>query len=519
MKTQIIHRAFLFLFASALVACGSSDSTEEPHSDIPADDAGAGGSDGDADTDQDADPGDDASPGDESVVIEAHVPTGARRGPVLLAFDIEDPNGDVAAVRLQRDDNGSWVDASSTLVEETEGKRVFVWDSFADVNVDGDVTLRLLAEAKDREVSKSFEVQVRNAPDTDRVILYGNPMIPRDGGGTVNEGAEVTAFVWGGTTESTVGSPKRLTVGKGPRTLVAAPHGRATAVVNDTDGTVSIVTTPLDANLGGVEQAHSVTLPHGGANAVRWSPDGRYLYVVGTKKDALPNTIWRYEPSEDLSQLGDATSLATLHGNSFHMAVERTTGRLLATVGWGDNDEQPGLALFAPDGTPLVLLEDGDLMLPNTLAVSPAGGLALWTSDIFGDELRVFDFDGTSIAQRGDVIDTVMEPTDIVFHPMSTKDKAVALVSNLSRNRVTPVVVTPEGVEVGGSVAGMGLAAEMDMIERGTQMGTTFITGVSQEARIHRVTLGADGSVTAHDPALEPGPGPTNIPFGIAVQR
>lgn len=521
MKNKIINNLTLFLFAAAMAACSSSDNVDEgPPNDIedPVDDAGTG----DGDTDGDTDAGDDAGPDDENdtnIVIKPQAVNGPRRGPILLGFDIEDPDDELVSLRLEREEAGDWVEATSTLLEDAAGKRLYLWDSFADSEADEDVNLRLFAEAKEGHATKSFTLQVRNAPDTDRLVLVGHPMIALEGGGAHSHGTGLTAFVWSGASPERIGDPTRVTVGKGPTGLTAAPHGRATAVVHKTDGTFAIVTTPLDAKLAGVEAAHTVTLPHGNVNAVQWSPDGRYLYALGTKADDNPHTLWRYEPSEDLSTIGNPKSLKSLQGHSSRIAVERPTGRLLVTMGMGDNDEDPGVFLLGPDGSDIASVLGFDFIVPDMLSISPAGGAALFGSHIFGDEVRRLTLGDTTLEQQGDTIDTVPEPTDVVFHPGSTADRTVALVSNLSKNRVTPLVLTKDETTVGTSVAGMGLAAEMDIIQRGPQAGTVFATGVVATSRIHRAVLSMDGTVKAEEPALELGAGAENIPEGLAVQR
>lgn len=526
MKTRNINRFALFLFAAALAACSSDNDDVTPPNDIedPVDDAGTGDGDGDADsgTDDDADAGDDAGPDDENdtnIVIKPREVNGPRRGPILLGFEIEDPDSELVSLSLEHEKDGAWVAATATLLEDAEGKRLYLWDSFVDVEADGDVKLRLVAEAKEGSAAKSFTLDVRNAPDTDRVVLVGQPMVALEGGGAQSIGTALTAFVWSGASPELVGDPKRLNVGKGPKNLVAAPHGRATVVVNEADGTFSVVTTPLDAKLADVQQAYAVELPHGNVNTLRFTPDGRFLYVVGSKEDTNPHTIWRYEPSEDLSSFGTPTVVKALHGNSSRLAVEGTTGRLLVTVGFGDNNEDPGVFLLGPDGSDIASLTGFDFLVPDMLAISPAGGTALFGSHIFGDEVRRLTLGADTLEQHGDTIETVPEPTDVVFHPASTTDRTIALVSNLSKNRVTPIVITPDETTVGTSVAGMGLAAEMDIIERGSQTGTVLVTGVVQTSRIHRAILSEDGTVTAEEPALELGAGAENIPVGISVQR
>ena len=439
----------------------------------------------------------DGGPGDGGHALQVVAPSGARRGPILVRFP-----GATAPVTL------ALATGPATLKTAwTEGGGVLVaWDSFADVSSDGAVTLHATDAAG---LAATFTLDVRDTPDVDRLVAVGHKSVDAPGGGATDDGAEVGLFAW--SRAGSAGGPRRLTVGKGPGTLRAAPHGRAVVVVNETDGSVSVVTTPLDADLAGAAVLATLTLPGGSAADARWSPDGRYFYVAATGDGAHPPTLWRYEPSEDLSSVGAPVNLTTLPGPPDRFDVDRVHGRILVDCGSGG----AGLAklvLLGPDGAELARHEE-DLDPANALTFDPTGTFALWTSGTFSEQVRVWSIGTASIAQAGPTLTTVRAPQDAIFWPGTG---GAALVSNLNHDTVTPVLVSTTGASPRSPVAGVPLAAELDDIERGAARGTVFAVAVSQ---VYRLTLAPDGATTNRGQVIDFGAATTDLTTGIAVQR
>lgn len=470
------------------VACGSPP--ESPPDGGPPADAGAA----------------DAGAG---VSIEASPPGGPRRGPVLLRLRVIDPEGSVTGVRLELGAGGL---ATVLSEERSAGEVKLVWSSFADAPVDGTVALRAVAVHPGGEAEARFSVEVRNRPDADRLVLTAHRLEPLDGGGASPDGTGLSAFRFGGQGDGGVlGPPARIDVGAGPSVLRAAPHGRAVAVLEETAGTVSLVETPLDAAAASVRRGAIVTLPHGAPADVRWSRDGRYLFIAGGLTASQPPTLWRVEPAEDLSTVAAPEPLAVLPGPPSVMDVDRSSGRLLVACGSGGVGLSKVL-LLSEEGLELARLE-ADLAPLTGLAFSPDGALAISAANLFGPDVRRYRVGPASVAQEGVTETTVQTPFDVVFHPLASPP--VALVSGLDKNVVTPLVLGAS-LEVKAPVAGVPLASELDVIERGPQAGTVFVSSVT---KVVRVALGADGSATHAGAVIDFGTGVRNVTHGMAVQR
>ncbi len=439
--------------------------------------------------------------------LEPAAPEGARRGPILLRFLVHPGTLGTTPPRLEwlrsPDDWGT----ATVLWSERRGQELWVaWNSRADVPTDVRVVLRLVTQAGS---APPLTVDVRNAPEVDRIILVGHKLVGSHGTGTPT-GTKVHALRWSTTTQRMTTPPVLFTVGEGPDRFRAAPHGRATAVLESTAGTVSIIGTPLDAELDHVRVLASLKPPYGSATGIRWSADGRYLYVLGLGDGTNPPALWRYEPTEDLSEIPDPVSLATLPGPPSRFDVDGPTGQILVACGSGGHGKG-SLVLLGPDGRTVFRLEE-NLDPANDLAIQPSGGIALWTGGISGDQVRRFRFDGPALVEEGAVIHSVRSPQDVVFHPSGHS----ALISNLDRNTVTSIVVGPAASAPVQPVGRIPLAADMDVIESGSRAGTVFVTAVTA---IYRVLLSETGVVQNQGVAFEFGKGAENVATGIAVQR
>lgn len=498
-------------------ACGS------PPAEIPDNPATDSGSEADAGA-PDGGQADSGTPGEDGglpdggprvgVTVTPVLPQGARRGPILLHFRIADPDGEVALLRLERREGAAWVPASVLFLERAGLDATLGWDSFADFPLDGWVELRLLAPDPDGDGVGQLTLEVRNRPDTDRLVLVAHRLVPLDGGGASPDGTGLSSFTWSAD-GGVVGQRARIEVGAGPGALRSAPHGRAVAVLEETDGTVSLVETPLDARPQGVRRGATLQLPHGSPADLRWSPDGRYLFVAGGLTGTKPPVLWRFEPAEDLSTLGPPGSLASLPGPPLKLEVDRASGRLLVACGSATGGPHL-LLLLSPAGVELARLS-GSFGVANALALSPQGDQALLTSVISGPEVFLFRLGPASIVQEGNALTSLPSPSDALFHPLAHQTGQAALISNLEANSVTPLFLQAGGgTVVRAALGGISLAAEMDLIERGGEVGRVFVSAL---IRVRTLELHPDGTVSAASTAVDFGSGVRNITHGMAVQR
>ncbi|MFZ5471477.1 MAG: hypothetical protein ACOZIN_18795 [Myxococcota bacterium] len=481
-------RAHVLLILAALTACGAPPELS---------DGGMGAMDGGTDAGI-------SSP----VVLTPLVPSQPRRGPVLLRFQVEDPDGQLGALTLRPTVTGA-------EYERVGSQLWVVLPSFSLSTSDGPIALELVGQTPTGEVTAPFTLDLRNAPDVDRVVMTAHRLEPLDGGGASSEGIGVSAFTWGAS-GTVVGAPVRLTVPPGPSLLRAAPHGRATAVMSTSQ--VTLLRTPLSGRVADVSVGETLSLPHGSPAALEWGADGRYLYVAGgAGPSGEPPTLWRFEPAEDLSTVGAPSPLVTLPGPPSKLAVDGRRGRLLIYCGSGGSG-LPKLLLYDRTGAERARLE-ADLGLPEGLAVDPEGEHALLTSNLFGNEVRRFRLGDGSLTQEGTVLTTLDTPFEVVFHPApsSALGGPLALVSTLNRNTVAPVFLGANGsLSLGTAVSNVPLAAELDVIARGAQTGTVFVSAVSQ---LVRLTVSAQGVGQHHGAAVDFGTGTRNVTQGVAVQR
>jgi dipeptidyl aminopeptidase/acylaminoacyl peptidase len=461
------------------------------------------------------DAGGDAGTADAGLGVAITPPeiTGPRRGPVILWWAVSDPAQVVTAVALERNNGTNWVAATVTTIERTSATTLTLWDSFADVSVDGPVQLRLVAATPGGSVSAELTIDVRNDPETDRLILSGHDLKDDGSGGATDDGTKVAVLHWRTATHALSGAPVDVEVGLGPHDLRASPNGRATAVLEDKAGTLSVLFTPLDAQASGVHLIGSMA-PEGGVSDLRWSPEGRYLYAIVYGHDQVQPSLWRWEPREDLSALGPGTAIGTLPGPPTAFAVEPKTGRLLVSCGAGSTTGVPKLTVHDADGVELARLTK-DIGV-HQIAIHPLGGLALIVPDFFGEDIHRIRFSDTSINEEGMPLLSVKAPWEIVFHPQSTATGGAVLVSNQQHDTVTPMTLTATGETPGTPVPGVPLASEMDLIERGSQTGTVFVTAVSE---IYCITLAVDGTTVNQGSVRDFGMNTEDLLSGIAVQR
>lgn len=448
------------------------------------------------------------------VKITAPTIVGPRRGPIILRWTLDDPDKVVKSVRLERSSRSGWVPATVSTVEQTGTSALVIWESFADVSTDGAVKVRLVAVEQRTEASTELSIDVWNDPETERLILSGHDLVDTGDGGASGDGTNVAVMAWSGATQGLTGTPINVTVGKGAHDLRASPNGRASVVLEDKAGTLSVLFTPLNAHPGEVRVIGAMA-PPGSVADVHWSPDGRYLYAVTYAVDQTPASIWRWEPTEDLSSVGPGMIVGSLPGPPGSFAVDRATGHLVVACGPGNTTGVEKITVHDKDGVELAKLEQD--MGGHQVAIHPLGGYALIVPDgFFGMDIHRLRFTDTSIVEEGEPITTVQSPWEAVFHPLSTQTGGSVLISNQEKNTVTSLQLTATGQTVGTPVGRVPLASEMDLIERGTQTGTIFITAVTE---IYRVELSLDGTTVNKGSVYNFGMNTEDILSGIAVQR
>jgi len=473
------------LLALALASC---------HAGPSASDSAAGGADGKAD-------------GVSSLRFAA--PSTARRGPVELAFAVGAAPVDPAALRLELRTADGWT-AASTLgaIRDTDEGLAVTWDSFADVEADGRVSLRLSSS----RAALAFAVSLRNAPDADRLVATGHPLVATPSGGR-ERGRAVSLVRWDGRSGGVVGERRRVDVGAGPRVVRASPDGRFLAVLARNDGTVSLLRTPLDASPGSVTVEPPVRLPGGAPMDLQFTSDGRRLLVPTGGDDENAPALWAIDVPAGDGPFEWMEQLAVLPGPPMRLAVD-AAGRSLVFCGSGGQGLDKLLLLDA-EGQERARLE-ADMAVPNALAFSPDGARAVVTSTFYGDEVRLLDTDGDRLEPVGAPLTTLASPYGVLFHPSAP---GVGLVSQVDKNRATPFTLVP-GLRTGVPLTGLGLAGELDVVRRGPQEGVVFATGVAgSEGVLHVLRLSDSGRLAVERPAIVLGTGAEEIPTGLAVQR
>lgn len=441
----------------------------------------------------------------EATITVASAP---RRGPIAVSVSSMVDGWELRV----RSDGGT---KTATLLRGSVrdgGQATLSWQSFDDVATNERVQLEVVSGGTLLGVAP---VELRNDPSTPRLVTIGHPLLQLDGGGVTARNTEITVGQWNG---AALTGTRRLTTGMGPRQHRAAPHGRATVVVEDTSGSLSIIETPLDANPLNARVLHAgVKPPMGEVIDARFSHDGRHLYVVGSAPQGSSDyRLWRFTPSEDLSTLGAGSLVAEIPGPSLRFDIEAESGRVLLPVGPGLQNRPERVMVFDPYDATRSHVTPVTIGGASGFAASPRGGLLLVSDEVFMPGLALVSVGGSAsnLVMRNTVI---AEPADIVFHPDSDGSRGVALVSQPFRNRATPVVVSPTGVTLGTAVTGLPLGSTSDMIMRGPQTGTVFITCVTELFRVQ--VDGPNGTATNQGMVIDFGGDATDQSEGVAIQR
>jgi hypothetical protein len=500
-------RALLLVFVLLGVGCGTTAGTvgnNRPDSGAAAGGVAGGGTSGAGGGSAGGGAaGGGTSTGQATVTVAA----APRRGPIAVRVS---SMVDTWELRV-RSDGGT---KAATLLRGSArdgGVGDLTWQSFADVDGDGPVQLEVVSGGT---VLGLATADVRNDPATRRLVTIGHPLLELDGGGVTGLHTEVSVGQWTGTS---LNGLRRLTVGQGPRMHRAAPHGRATVVVEERAGSLSVLETPLDANPAMVRVLHAnVRPPRGSVMDAHFSHDGRHLYVVGSAPPGSSDyTLWRFTPSEDLATLGAAEQVTECPGPVLRFGIEAETGRIALPLGPGLQNRPVRLQVVDPYDAARSHVSPVNFGTASGFGVAPRGGLVLVSDETGSPGLTLISLGAMSanLVMQSNVID----PADVVFHPDADGSRAVALVSQPFRNRATPVVVTASGVTPGTAVTGLPLGSTSDIVERGPDKGTVFITGVTE---LFRVRLDAtNGTAMMQGMVTDFGSAATDQAEGVAVQR
>ncbi|MFM2153588.1 MAG: Lactonase, 7-bladed beta-propeller [Pseudomonadota bacterium] len=437
-------------------------------------------------------------------------PLSPRRGPVELTFAVTGGAIDASSLRLELETTEGWAAATTFgRVHATDDGLSVTWDSFQDVDVDVDASLRL---ASDRG-ALPFAVALRNAPETDRIVAVSHPLVEANAGGAAGRGHDVALLSWGGAQARITGTSRRMSVGGGPRRVRASPDGRFLAVLNGSDGTVSLLRTPLGGPAAAASTELAARLPGVAPVDLVWSPDGRRLLVAAMGDMVDSASLWSVDVPADDGPFQWMEQVATLPGPPLRLDADRA-GRTLVFCGSGGRGLDK-LVLLDAAGNELSRVE-ADMSTPNTLVFAPDGRRAVMTSTFYGDEVRLIDTTG-SLAFVGAPLTSLVSPFGFIVHPSGS---GAGLLSQLDKNRATSLTISSQGLRAGTTVAGLSLAGDLAMVERGRSAGTVLATGVSgSDGVLHVVRLGGSGTASVPQEAVRLGTGAENIPDGVAVQR
>jgi WD40 repeat protein len=432
---------------------------------------------------------------------------------VFLSVSVSDVNGNAPVPVLEHSTGSTFVPATVLRRGGTSTEAWVVWDSIADAPANRPMTLRWRCADPDGEVTVAEAVTLMNDPDTARLLAVAHPLGEIGDGGSVSDvGTGLVLHRW--TPDGDTGDGTRYEVGAGPSAVRASPTGRAFAVLSGRTESVQLVLTSLDANPATAKVGLSLKPPVGGVSDVEWSGDGRSLLMLGTSDGTSSPALWRVALSEDYADAGAFVSVAELPGPPMQLEVNAANDDAVVACGQGANGTTPHLLVIHADGGLLAQLDD-DFSVPNDMALSPDGHELLITSALFGDEVHHFRIGDTAIVRPEPQLTTVTDPYGVIFHPAPSAGP-VALVSDLSKNKVTPITFVSGSPVVGTPQSGVPLAAEMDIARRGGGQGVVFVSAVDT---VHWVRLSPSGSVTQGGTAASSGTGAAALTGSVSVQR
>ncbi|MFH1807131.1 MAG: hypothetical protein ABIJ09_00195 [Pseudomonadota bacterium] len=447
----------------------------------------------------------DAGTGPTLVLLEAPSPA---RGPLRvhlivettralsLGLDVDSGSGSGPATLFEAASDLPTPDPSAGRIEVT-----LIWDSVSDVDGDAPVQLRARwsAGGDSGVLEPATTVQVNNDPDTTRWVLAPHPsgMLPSGGSSNVNDQVSVlTLDAHGGIADTGTD----LTVGTGPSKALFTPDGTLAFTLNGRDSTVTV----LDVTASGItRRTGALDLSPYSFYDLAVAPDGTSLFVVaGTGPE---NALFEY----DLSS-GTPVEMRSLDLGSVAQCLAVFPRGDLIAVGRGSPNGR-WFEIYDRRDLSLVGAVEYDALLCSGLRVSLDAHWAVSADQLGSTQVALFD---VSDATAPTVVATVSNLTAVVegiFHP----DSSALAVSTLNGNSVVPYAISSSGqLSAGSKVSGgLSLAAEMDIVTRGSQRG---LIAVSALTAVVMVQLDAAGTAYKRG-TVDLGSGIENSVEGLAI--
>jgi len=517
---------WLLCLAAGLVAAGCPEN--EP-ADAGAADAGAvldaAGTDaaaGDGAAGFDANVGFDARLDDGGVapprLRNLALPTQGR-GPIVVALAVE--TGSAVALALEYDAGAGFrpltlFEAVSDVPTPAPVNGVInarrIWDSYSDVAGNASVSVRVVVVAgSPAPLGAPVTIQINNDPEGDKLLLAPNPSDDLPGGGSsnVNHVVSLLTIAADGQSGSDTGVDVDV-VGIGPSDSVFSPDGAQAFVLNGNDSTISV----LDVTGASVSVRHDI-IDHAPQSilALAMAPDGRALFVV--ESDG---------PNPKLVEVkvggGVVVPARTVALDSVSQCIAVSPrGDLVAISRAGPNDNQL-LELYDRRDLSVV----GSVEVANEMCeklrfspaghfVGAAGGMGMVTPGVFV-LIDVTDPSTPTVLTMPAAVTAVGAPYDAVFHPAGT----ALLISSLDGNSVVSFALSSSGgLTLGNTVRGgnpsFALAAEMDIVQRGSRAGLVAVVTLSA---VLLVQLNANGSA-ARVAAIDTGSATADWVEGVAI--
>lgn len=442
---------------------------------------------------------------------------GNGRGPVLVLATVHTP--EVLDLVLEVDLGQGYRQArlfegiSETTVAPTPGGTGvgLVWDSYSDLDGVATVSLRLgyLEQGTPVPLGVLDGIEMDNDPDGERLLLAAHPskMCPAGGipgcpdgaGSNINNKVSVLGVAGDGTGSD---SGADLEVGIGPHQVAMSPDGTLAVVVNGNDGSLSTIDL-----VGGVAvvQAEVVDLSAYMVNAIAFAPDGLSLFVaVG---EAGNGKLIEYLVVDGVLQEVRSVELDTFP----QCVAVSVRGDRVVWVRRVDNSQQ---RLEVADRRTLTTM--GSLLFSNDwcqdIALSPTAALAAIAEGTYGSRVTLVDISDPVDPTLADAVSGLANPQHAVFHPSGR-----ALLVSLLDDAVQPFAVSVGGELTPGTplTSGVPLAAEMDMIERGSRAGLAAVAALSS---VVLVQLTADGQASK-TATIDTGDGYEFSVQGVGISR
>lgn len=351
--------------------------------------------------------------------------------------------------------------------------------------------------------------------DADRIVLVGH----RFTDAPERRGTEVRALTLRGFDTTLLDNGQRLDVGEAPGRIVFAHHGLFAFVLGE-DGLLSSVLVSAPTALEVLDQ---VQLPSAGYGDLRVSDDDSRVFVAGsnvTNEAGLSRV--------DVDCEGRLTLVDKAHfGVRLAESLDFVPGRPDRAVLLG------GQAVFDPvdpldvrllsygeNGFSLVEAFDvyGDMVSAGRIGVSGDGALVLVPNDSpfseEGGQLAVLALEGDTLTE----LDRIVDLPDAREIEVSS-DGRTALLSQIEPGIVRAFALSPDGVEAGDMVRGVGLADQMARVRRGPMTDVVVVSAVSpvDGSQVQVLRIGTPGHVTRL--GVTPlGGGSSNIPGAIGIQ-